>query len=67
MDSDKVRRDHISWEMTGSSLFLGKFKPPTLWCYFGKARGFLDNLMKLHFRVKSRLIDEKYKSHFFHI
>lgn len=59
LESDKVRSDHISWGMTGSSLFSGKFKPPTLWCYFWKARGFLDNMVKLSLGVKSMLIYKK--------
>lgn len=55
-DSEETTSNHVSWEMTAISLLLGSFKPPSLWCYFGKARRFLDSMVELGLGDKSMLI-----------
>jgi hypothetical protein len=37
-DREKIRCDHVGWEVTASFLFSGKFKIPNLCFYSGKAR-----------------------------
>ena len=56
LDIEGIRSDHVSQDMTASSLCLGKFNTLRLWHHFKKARGVLDNMVELSLRVKSRLV-----------